>query len=131
MSFRSPEIDDAEREELALAGRSGANILVIGVRCSSRDSVEAHLMLPAPVIRWEPGDRLVLPTSNDAGSQVLHEVGLLTHDEQVRLLEWLEQSTGRTRVVCTSSDFLFERVLAGQFLEKLFYRLNMVTHILK
>jgi hypothetical protein len=129
VSFLSPNIDDVAREELGLAGTIGANVLLIGVGCTSRSRVEARLTLPAPVSRWEPGDRLVLPRPESTGSLVIHEVGLLTHDDQVRLSEWLEVSAGRTRVVCTSSESLLDRVLAGRFLSKLFYRLNTITQI--
>jgi DNA-binding NtrC family response regulator len=72
----------------------------------------------------------VLPTPETTGSVVLHEVGLLTLEDQRRLYDWLEHSASRPRIVCTSSEPLFARVQAGRFLARLFYRLNTVTHVI-
>ena len=129
VNFLSPDINDVASEELVFAKTMGANVLLIGVGCTSRGRAEARLTLQAPISRWEPGDRLVLPRPESTGSLVIHEVGLLTHDDQVRLSDWLEVSAGRTRVVCTSSESLLDRVLGGRFLSKLFYRLNTITQI--
>jgi transcriptional regulator of acetoin/glycerol metabolism len=114
-------------DEFPFLGMLSANMLLIGVNSANRDLVEASLVGLGLVSRWEPGERLVLPASADTGTLILHEVGSLPHDDQVRLLAWLEQSEGRTRVVCTVSSSLYARVEAGLFLEKLYYRVNTVT----
>jgi transcriptional regulator of acetoin/glycerol metabolism len=100
-----------------------ANLLLIGLSRASREQFEASLT-KGPVNRWEPGKPLVLPS---AGTLVLHEVGCLTHDDQVGLLAWLERTAGRTRVICTTSASLFAQVEAGRFIDTLYYRLNTVS----
>ena len=57
---------------------------------------------------------------------MLHDVGALTTDDQLRLLDWLERAEGRTQVVSTSSAPLLPRVHAGSFIDTLYYRLNTV-----
>ena len=131
LSFRSGESNAVIRDDSAVARKRDTNVLLIGVNSSNRDGAEASVLLQEPVMRWEPCNRLILPSPDSTGSQVLHEVGLLPHADQLRLLEWLERSNGRSRVVCTSSGSLFELVQAGQFVEKLFYRLNTVTQVIK
>jgi transcriptional regulator of acetoin/glycerol metabolism len=50
----------------------------------------------------------------------------LTLEEQRRLLEWLQETAGRTRVVSTTSAPLLPLVEDGVFLDTLYYRLNTV-----
>jgi len=57
---------------------------------------------------------------------ILHDVGALTLEEQRRLLDWLLETTGRTRVVSTTSGPLLPLVEVGLFLDTLYYRLNTV-----
>ena len=119
---------DGVAHELLYLGTQGANLLLIGVNSAGRERVEIGLgPLLGPVNRWEPGEQLVLPPASDTGTLIMHEVGSLTHDDQVRLLSWLELSLGRTRVVCTTSASLYARVEAGLFIEALYYRLNTVS----
>jgi transcriptional regulator of aromatic amino acid metabolism len=122
-----PNFDGVAHDEFPFLGTLSANTLLIGVNGTSRDRVESSLVGLGFVSRWEPGDLLELPPEEDTGTLILHEVGALMHDDQLRLLEWLEQSEGRTRVVSTASSSLFARVEAGLFIEKLYYRLNTVT----
>jgi transcriptional regulator of acetoin/glycerol metabolism len=114
-------------DEFPFLGQVGANLLLIGVNSASRDRVESSLVGLGPVTRWEPGEQLVLPPAANTGTLILHEVGSLTNDDQMRLLVWLEEAEGRTRVVSTSAASLFARVEAGLFIEKLYYRLNTVS----
>ncbi len=126
--FSSPDFHPMAHDEFPFLGVLSANTLFIGVNRARRDQVEASLVGLGLVSRWEPGERLTLPPSTDTGTLILHEVGALTLDEQLQLLDWLDQSAGRTRVVSTSPDSLYALVEAGLFLEKLYYRLNTVSH---
>ncbi len=130
LSFRRFSSNDfpMAHDGFPFLGVLSANTLFIGVNRARRDQVEASLVGLGLVSRWEPGDRLTLPSTTDTGTLILHEVGALTLDEQLQLLDWLDQSAGRTRVVSTSPDSLFALVEAGLFLEKLYYRLNTVSH---
>jgi hypothetical protein len=119
----SSNFDGVAAEELPFLGSLGANLLLIGLNGASRDRFEVSLR-QGPVTKWEPGQPLVLPS---AGTLILHEVGSLTHEDQLRLLSWMERNAGRTRVICTSSASLFAQVEAGRFIDTLYYRLNVVS----
>lgn len=124
----APNFKEVAHDELLYLGTQGANLLLIGVNCAGRERVEIGLgPLMGPLSKWEPGEQLVLPAATDTGTLILHEVGSLTHDDQLRLLAWQDENAGRTRIVCTTSASLFARVEAGVFIEKLYYRLNTVT----
>jgi len=119
----SSNFDEVALDELPFLGSLGTNLLLIGLTRESRDQFEASLS-QGPVNRWEPGEPLVLPAH---GTLFLHDVGCLTHDDQVRLYSWMERTAGRTRVICTTSVSLFEQVKAGRFIDTLYYRLNTVS----
>ena len=126
--FSSLDFHPMAHDDFPFLGVLSANTLFIGVNRTSRDQVESSLVGLGLVNRWEPGEPLVLPTPTDTGTLILHEVGSLTINEQLQVLDWLDQSAGRTRVVSTSPESLFALVEAGLFLEKLYYRLNTVSH---
>jgi hypothetical protein len=125
VNYLPPNFDRVALDDLALLEMISANVLLNGVECARREQVEATLgCLRGPITRWEPGAQLVLPPINSAGTLILHDVGLLPNDDQLRLLAWLEQNSGRTRTVCTASGSLYEYVESGRFIETLYYRLN-------
>ena len=127
MNHMSPKFNGVPHGEFPFLGPLSANTLLIGVNSANRHQVEASLVGLGLVSSWEPGDRLDLPPAEDTGTLFLHEVGSLPHDDQVRLLSWLDRAAARTRVVSTSAASLFARVEAGLFIEKLYYRLNTVS----
>ncbi len=57
---------------------------------------------------------------------ILHDVGALTLEEQCRLMVWLQETAGGTRVVSTTSAPLLPLVEVGAFLDTLYYRLNTI-----
>jgi hypothetical protein len=61
-----------------------------------------------------------------AGTVVLHDVDKLGLMWQRQLFAWLDTEAGRTQVVSTTSRSLLPLIAAGDFLERLFYRLNTV-----
>ena len=127
MNHLSPKFDGWEPTEFPFLGPLSSHMLLIGVNPANRYRVEASLVELGLVRTWEPGEPLVLPPVTSSGTLILHEVGALTEDDQLRLLAWLEQIDGRTRVVSTTAESLFARVEAGLFIEALYYRLNTVS----
>jgi hypothetical protein len=110
-----------------LARTARVNLLVIhplGVLPKLLDVLLPEL--EEPIISWHPGQRLALPTGSPSGTMLLRDVGALASDEQRRLLDWLEETDGRTQVVSTSAEPLLSRVESGAFLDTLYYRLNTV-----
>jgi transcriptional regulator of acetoin/glycerol metabolism len=114
-------------EDCRLARSAGVNLLVVlseGVNPKIAELLLAELA--QPVASWRPGERLVLPQAAQARTLILHDVGALPVAEQRRLIEWLEGSGGHTQVVSTTPIPLLPRVQAGEFLARLYYRLNTV-----
>ena len=110
---------------LARSGR--LNLLVIDTEGAAEDVLDSLLLdVDEPVATWRPGERLVLPQVPRAETIVLHDVGALPPDDQVRLLDWLERAAGRTHIVSTTHAPLLPRVQAGAFIDTLYYRLNTV-----
>jgi hypothetical protein len=79
-----------------------------------------------PVLTWEPGEPLVLPFA-EGGTILLRNVGAMALDDQQRLLQWLNAAMGRTQVISTTARSLMGQVLAGDFNDTLYYRLNTVS----
>lgn len=119
----------AERahEELLSMGMPRVNLLLMG-----HAGVTANVLgrltdgLHEPVVSWAPGEPFVLPPVERTGTVVLHEIGALGIEEQVRLLEWLSGAVGHTQVVSTTASSLLPRIRAGAFIDMLYYRLNTV-----
>jgi Sigma-54 interaction domain len=111
---------------LLLIGMPRVNLLLIGVDGMVWNVLGTLLLdLQEPITTWMPGQPLVLPPPH-AGTLILHDLGMMTHEEQLRLLGWLEQAAGRTQVVSTTASPVLPLVRTGEFLETLYYRLNTV-----
>ena len=111
------QIVGTQRTNLLLLGAPGATGLVLQ---------RVDLGLREPILTWRPGQPLVLPTYGHPATLILHEVDKLTSLDQHTVLRWLDHSSGRIRVVSTTSEPLWPRVQTGTFNEKLYYRLNTV-----
>jgi hypothetical protein len=117
----------AAHVDLLLMGMPRVNLLLIAPDGVVRYVLESLLLnLREPTSKWTPGNPLVLPSSGQLGTLILHDVGALPPKEQLDLLDWLERADGRTQVVSTSSTALLPRVQCGAFIDTLYYRLNTV-----
>lgn len=115
------------QEELLLVGVPRVNLLLLGNDGVVQNVLDTFLQgADQPIASWFPGEALVLPPADRAGTVVLHEVGRLAIQDQIQVLEWLGQAMGRTQVVSTTSASLLPRVQAGAFIDTLYYRLNTV-----
>ena len=117
----------AARINLLLTGIPRVNVMLIGM-----DGVIERVLatlrpdLHEPIATWRGGERLVLPPVEWRGTMILHDVGRLAHEDQRRLLKWLECIEGRTQVVSTTPESLLQRVETGRFIDSLYYRLNTI-----
>ena len=83
----------AAHVDLLLMGMPRVNLLLIAPDGVVRFVLESLLLdLHEPIQRWSPGDILTLPSPQDNGTLVLHEAGALTIEDQLRLVDWLEQT---------------------------------------
>jgi hypothetical protein len=104
-----------------------ANVLLRGTEGIVQNVLD--MLMPtfrSPIDIWRPGERLTLPADPRGGTLILREIGRLSHDEQRRLLAWLDVAVGRTQVVSTTAWPLVSRLDAGGFVDTLYYRLNTV-----
>jgi hypothetical protein len=76
-------------------------------------------------IRWVEPDRLSLPRQS-AGTLILQNADALDAAGQQQLFDWLEDAGRTTRILTTTAQPLFPLVEDGNFLEALYYRLNML-----
>jgi hypothetical protein len=127
---QSPErrrLAEDVRGDLMAIGMPGVNLLLSGM-----DDIVQHILetilsdLETPIASWYPGDRLVLPPVPRAGTMILHEIGAMNREDQLRLLAWSELASGKIRIVSTASTPLMPLVNAGTFNDTLYYRLNTV-----
>jgi transcriptional regulator of aromatic amino acid metabolism len=72
-----------------------------------------------------PGHLYLPPTPG--GTLLLNDVSRLTLAQQIEVFDWLTLMRGGTQVAAISSTPLAALVQNGEFLEGLYYRLNMVT----
>jgi DNA-binding NtrC family response regulator len=121
--------DIAYRIHSASGWRHGEFLVV---DCGRSDAL-LHRLFGLPLA----GDR---PTSGgtpelrlmQAGSVFLDEVGRLSLNAQERLADYLSamrrdrHGRSRWRLIASTSEQLFDRVNAGTFSDRLFYRLNMI-----
>ena len=66
------------------------------------------------------------PTAPATGTLVLYGADKLNRQEQQDLLAWLDMTHGTVQVVSVSARPIFPLVLQGLFLDRLYYRLNMM-----
>ena len=102
------------------------NVLLEG----SQASTDAVLLLLRPYlldpVTWKPSGAPFELHTDKPGALILPGVGALGGAEQDHLLEWLDDSHGRTQVVSTTTEPLFSLVARGLFDETLYYRLNVI-----
>jgi hypothetical protein len=80
--------------------------------------------LRAPLVHWDPATVVELPQAT--GTLLIWGVDALDQTQQVRLLTWMDRHIADVQVVSIASHPVFPLVLAGKFLDKLYYRLNTV-----
>ena len=103
------------------------NVLIVGPDAAIDHALRALLELcRQPVTTNERNHALVLPSRSNAGTLILPDVGHLSLNDQHRLLAWLEVPCGGAQVVATSVRPLYTCLHTGAFLERLYYRLNVV-----
>src|SRR5262249_25385756 len=101
--------------------------LVRGEKSATAATVVALIAdLSAPLVMWTAGADAQLPQL-DHGTIVLQDIDRLDLNAQRALLDLLDESGGRVRVISTARSDLFDLVVAGAFLDPLYYRLNTIV----
>jgi hypothetical protein len=117
----------AAHGDLRLMGMPKMNLLLVGESGPVQGVLELMEQTAAqPIVAWRPGDPLSLPPVARARTVILHDVSALDPAQQQGLSDWLDAADGRAQVISTSPSPLLPRVEMGEFLDTLYYRLNMV-----
>ena len=117
----------AAHSDLQIMGMPRVNLMLVGAAGPILGVLDLlHKTCAQPITTWREGQPLALPPPGGARTLILQEIGELAIDDQRRLAEWLESTGGRTQVISTSSASILTSVQSGEFLDTLYYRLNMV-----
>ena len=108
---------------------SRANAIVVGTEEAALGVWTAVWPSLQKPIHWVEAERLSLPRRS-AGTLILQGADALSACEQ-QLLEWLEGDARATRILTTTRRPLFPLVESGNFLEALYYRLNVILLVLE
>ncbi len=104
----------------------GANTLIQGAKADLDECVSAITpFCPPPVVTLEDPVVNTLATIKD-GSVVLEHVARYSLEEQRAILSWLDGDGSGVRLIATTSERLFDLVQGGQFIDTLYYRLNVI-----
>jgi hypothetical protein len=110
-----------------LAG-SHPNVLISGPEQATHAFIHAVAAQLQSPVRCCIASEVVPSLGDTDGTIVLRDVDALDADRQNELLLWLDDAGhGRTQVVCTTRKPLYDRVQAGAFLDRLYYRLNVIN----
>lgn len=111
-----------------LATASRLNTMFIGPSDVTQ-WILATLSVEQPVQHVTPEEVLVKsfsPPSDHVGTLIIDDIMSLNPRNQRRLCQWLEQGSGRPRIVSLSQRPVVQAVANRMFIESLYYRLNTV-----
>jgi hypothetical protein len=117
------------QHDLQIVGRKRTNVLLLGSPGDTGILLEMlglGMERREPSLTWRPGQPLDLPSPGGVITLIFHDVDKLTPSDQLALLDWLDRTAGRIRIVSTTREPLWPRVQTGCFSEILYYRLNTV-----
>jgi hypothetical protein len=130
-SAETPSCDETEQlpdwsDEICISSPRQSNVLLIGQDADTDRAIawltgNAAASLPA----WWDETPMALPES-PVRTVLVRNALALDAAGQVRLNRWLEAQTGAVRVISTAPESLFALVERCQFLESLYYRLNII-----
>ena len=73
-----------------------------------------------------PPAPFTLPRATQVGTVILRDAGELGVPAQRYVLDWLSNAAPQPRIIATAPVSLWPMVVAGTFLEMLYYRLNLL-----
>jgi hypothetical protein len=125
-----PEDGDTLFEDLRLNDWSifrsaHPHALLIGSEASAQAMIARLLRyLRAPLVHWRPGSGTEPP--HTAGTLVIWDVRALDRMQQAQLLAWMDRHIDDGQVISIAPAPVFPLALREEFLDALYYRLNIV-----
>jgi lysophospholipase L1-like esterase len=117
--------DFLKHADVGVLRTARVNALLIGSNDVIDRALRAIQRDGQPCISWTPADGPRLPDVA-AGTLVVRDVASLTADQQQQLLAWIDRRGPRAHVVATSGEPVWPSVERGAFVERLYYRLNVL-----
>jgi hypothetical protein len=113
---------------LRRCGGLSLNVLILGsVTAEQRDEVLDELRTAAGRDAWRPPQATPIELPIVPGSiVVIDQLADLSTADQQALLRWLDQHRDAV-VLSFATNAIFRLMTAGEFSERLFYRLNSIT----
>jgi transcriptional regulator of aromatic amino acid metabolism len=101
--------------------------LLVQCRGVNEESVLVSLMTSCqpPYSFCYPPKALQLPEKR-RGTLFLVNAAAMTLEQQIELYDWMQGGTEDIQIVSLVTGSLYDRVLEGEFLEGLYYRLNVL-----
>jgi hypothetical protein len=103
------------------------NLLILGTDGETKQTIDAIASsLADPVATWVPSPLSPFP-DQPCRTLIIHDVDRLTFSQQEHLVRISAARAGALQIIATSQCPLFTAVQRGVFLERLYYRLNVVV----
>lgn len=117
---------DWENDAWAVVRQSRPNVLLIGPDAHMDSAITSVAgRAPAFIPDWSAAVAQA-PAEMAPDTIVVRNVAALDDGEQHRLHQWLEERIGTVRVIATAAAPMYPMVERAEFLESLYYRLNVV-----
>jgi sigma-54-interacting transcriptional regulator len=112
--------------DLNVLRSAGVNALLIG----QPDVVDGAIGAIRSDVRrivatWTPAEAAGMPDIKH-GTLVVRDVAAMTPDQQEQLLRWIDRRGVAAQVLATNVEPVWPMVEGGSFLERLYYRLNVL-----
>jgi len=102
------------------------NALLVGSEASAKAAISRLLpFLRPPVVHWHPR-AVAEPTLPASGTLVIWDVDTMGLMQQEQLLMWMDSLAADVQVISVGGSPVFPLVLREEFLDTLYYRLNIV-----
>ena len=113
-------------ELVAMLRRSRPNVLVVGTSADIDRTFELmHPCLRTPIVAWVPRETRNLPSASFR-TIVIRDVDALDSTQQENLVALVCRLGADVQIVSTSRTPLFPLVERGEFLNRLYYQLNVI-----
>jgi Sigma-54 interaction domain len=116
-----PPVDDWS----LFRGTHPAALLIGSASSATAALVRLRPNLRRPLVHWWPW-AVGEPPQTTTGTLVMWDVDSLSERQQAQLLTWLESRVANVQVISISERPLFPLVRRKEFLDSLYYRLNVV-----
>jgi hypothetical protein len=126
VSNRTESIPTDASDLQLIAEGARSNALLVGPVAATLGALATIRASLRPTIFEWPRDGAPWASRSVPGTVVLHDLALLRSADQERLLAWLQGPGSQAQVISLASSSILHLVAERRFLERLYYRLNIL-----